>query len=277
MSQHQTPSPFVGQYPFQDATASMPPVCLKTHWDPTQILKRVLPQQQVALPEDFRPWVRVCKNYVTSAPAREAPMPPKDMVFPTGGGFYPPGRYTAAIDKESSLRTLDQPLDDWCEKGRYVPKLSSTLYNSGSTLPDRKTTMSAFVSELAMPKALLRADEHSCRTENDTAYFAKSGRLFNNPTKQDRYGAQKYYALRDGLPKGEPMPHGGVPMVPPTFQAAVGKHGANIFQQPGGTNVTVAQAAANAQAYKKNANDASIRNGTSFRGIATGGSSAPVW
>jgi hypothetical protein len=77
---------------------------------------------KVGLPEDFRPWVKVCKNYVTSGPTIPAPMPPKDMVFPPGGEFYPPGRYSANIDIESNLRTLDHPLDKWCPSTKYIPR-----------------------------------------------------------------------------------------------------------------------------------------------------------
>lgn len=269
----QPPSPFVSQYPFQNVEGNLfEPVCLKTHWDPTQMLRHIIPQQRVTLPESFRPWVKVCKNYVTSAPAISAPMPPKDMVFPTGGSFYPPGRYAAAIDKESSLRTLDQPLDTWCSTSQYIPKQSSDLYRSGSTLPDRKQVSNSFVSELAMPKALLRTDGYTCRTANDTAYFERSSRLFNNPTKQDRYGAQKYYAHKDGLPQGEPMPHGGVPSVIKTVQAAKAR---GPFTQPGGAlpaNHPMAR-----HALKEHPLRTATQDDTSVLGISTSGSAARVW
>ena len=197
------PSPFNSQFPFETVEGNLfTPVCLRTHWDPTQMLRHILPQQKVGLPEDFRPWVKVCKNYVTSAPAIPAPMPPKDMVFPMGGEFYPPGRYAANIDKESVLRTLNHPLDKWCPSTKYIPRETSNMYVSGSTVPDRKPISDAFVSELAMPQALLRRDIYTCRSENDTKYFERSGRLFNNPTKQDRYGADKFYALPGGGARG---------------------------------------------------------------------------
>ena len=242
------------------------------------MLRHILPQQRVALPEEFRPWVKVCKNYVTSAPAVAAPLPPKDMVFPTGGSFYPPGRYAAAIDKESSLRTLDRPLDAWCTNSQYIPKPTSNMYVSGSTLPDRKAISNAFVDELAMPKALLRTDGYSCRTSNDTAYFQRSGRMFNNPTKQDRYGAQKYYAHKDGLPQGEPMPHGGVPTVPPTVQAAKANNGE--FVQPGGalpaTHPLAQREQAKKEQYARHLRTLT-QDDTSVLGTATNGSAARVW
>ena len=152
MSQLHAPNPTLSQYPFQNVEGNIfTPVCLQTHWDPTLMLKYILPQQKVGLVQDFRPWVKVCKNYVTSGPAMEAPMPPSNMVFPKGGEFYPPGRYAQAIDDESVLRTLDKPLDKWCPGTQYIPSLGSNMYNAGSTVPDRKHSSSAFVDELAMP------------------------------------------------------------------------------------------------------------------------------
>jgi hypothetical protein len=230
MSQLQTPSPNQGNFPFQSVEGDLfPPVCLKTHWDPTQMLRHILPQQHVDLPQDFRPWVKVCKNYVTSGPAIKAPMPPKNMVFPSGGEFYPPGRYAAAIDNESILKTLDWKLDKWCSNGRYIPPRRSDMYVPNATVPDRKPVTDAFVQELAMPQAVLRTDIYTCRSENDSKYFDRSPRLFNNPTKQDRYGDGRFSALPGGV---IPMPHGGVNHVPLTEQA---KKSTYPVQMPGGT------------------------------------------
>jgi hypothetical protein len=273
MSQVQPPSPYVSGFPFESVEGNLfTPVCLRTHWDPTQMLKHIIPQQKVGLPEDFRPWVKVCKNYVTSGPAIAAPMPPKDMVFPPGGEFYPPGRYAANIDQESVLRTLDHPLDKWCPTTKYIPSQDSNLFVGGSTVPDRRPTSDAFVAELAMPQALLRTDIYTCRSENDTKYFDRSPRLFNNPTKQDRYGAAKFYDLPNAdFGRGEPMPHGGVTQVPPTHQAQIG---AWPIEQPGGSLPAYKQGQPLSRPLKTLRPQTS---GTSFVGIATSGSAAPVW
>jgi hypothetical protein len=266
------------KYPFENIEGNLfPPVCLKTHWDPTEMTRRfILPQQKITLPQDFRPFVKVCKNYVTSGPAIPAPMPPKDMVFPQGGEFYPPGRYAANIDKESVLRTLDKPLDKWCTNTQYIPRQTSNMYVSGSTVPDRGFISNSFVSELAMPQALLRVDGSTCRSENDEKYFQRSGRLFNNPTKQDRYGSEKFYALPTGLPRGQPMPHGGVNEVPPTAQAA---KGAWPIAQPGSTSHQQLRLntyqSTNAPGTRTKQNPP--KDGTSFVGVTTTGLAAPVW
>ena len=189
------------QFPFTNAGSAeelYPPVCLRTHWDPTAMLRRVLPEQgkgqSLPLPLDFRPYVKVCQNYVTSAPAEEAPLPPANVVFPMGGEFYPPGRYADAIDNESTLHYLDRRLDKWCQQKEWIP---------------------------------------ACRSGDDKVNWDRSGRLFNNPTKQDRYGAQKYYALPGGK---LPISHGESQPVPPTAQAL---RAAYAIPRPGGNGVSV--------------------------------------
>ena len=278
MNQINTPSKNNSSYPFENVEGNLfNPICLKTHWDPTEMLRRILPQQHVALPQDFRPWTKVCKNYVTSAPMIEAPMPSKNMVFPTGGQFYPPGRYSQAIDDESILRTLDKPLDKWCATTKYVPSEDSTMYVAGSTVPDRKPTSNAFVEELSMPQALLRTDIYTCRSANDSKNFERSGRVFNNPTKQDRYGAEKFYALPEatvsletGAPygRGDPMPHGGVNRVRPTAEA---RRSEGPFSQPGGTLPL------DRLNESRPIKGFSHKGCTSVVGVATCGSAAPVW
>ena len=269
------PSPFVSSFPFESVEGNLfPPVCLKTHWDPTEMLRHILPQQKVSLPLAFRPLVKICKQYVTSGPMVASPMPPTDMVFPTGGEFYPPGRYAAHIDDESVLRTLDHRLDKLCTT-QYIPRQSSNMYVAGSTVPDRKPSSDAFVDELAMPQALLRTDTYTCRSENDTKYFERSGRLFNNPTKQDRYGAEKYYSVPQGHEQGYPMPHGGVTKVQPTQQALCSSRQAGShIQQPGGA-VPHALRAKHAM-HATHAGTPNTRY-ISAAGIATSGSAARVW
>jgi len=253
------PSQTVGQYPFENVEGNLfPPVCLKTHWDPTLIIKHTLPQQKVSLALDPRPLVKICKEY-RGYPDVPAPEPPSNMVFPSGGAFYPPGRYAQSIDKESILRTLDHPLDRWCTDTQYIPSMDSTMYVAGSTVPDRQPISNAFIAELDMPAALLRRDMNTCRSENDRAYMERSNRLFNNTTKQDRYGAEKYYALPGGHEKGYPMPHGGVTHVRPTKQAM------RAAKNP------------NARTPELNRGIPPNTDYTSFVGVSTAASAAPVW
>jgi len=166
-----------------------PPVCLQYHWDPTAILRRVVPQgPPVPLALDPRPWAKVCLEYVNSGQSSEqAPVPPSNMVFPSGGEFYPPTRYSSAIDNESLLRRLDRPLGT-CDAEQYEPNQRGDMYISNQLVPDRVyTPTTEMVKELAMPKALLRAGLYDCRLDADKANWARSTSLFNNATKQQRY------------------------------------------------------------------------------------------
>lgn len=176
--------------PFQNEGPApfFPPVCLKTHWDPTAILRRTLPEGYVPQPTDPRPWTRVCMEYTTAGEQERAPDVAAGIVMPGGGQFYPPGRYEAAIDRESQLRRLDRPLGT-CEGNQYEPPLNSDMFNSRILVPDRAVPSDPIrIHEVAYPKALLRAGPYECRERADQANLAMtSDHVFNNATKQDRY------------------------------------------------------------------------------------------
>jgi hypothetical protein len=178
-------------FPFTDAKTSpfFPPVCLKTHWDPTQMLRHVVPQERLPLhlPLSFRPYTKVCLEYKTTAVAEPAPAPPADMVFPTGGEFYPPTRYISAIDAESELRRLDRPLHI-PEDQQYVPPLDSDMFTRKKIAPARTKPTSYMVQELSVPKALLRAGPYDCRQAEDDRAIALDKKPFNNATKLNKYG-----------------------------------------------------------------------------------------
>ncbi len=170
-----------------------PPLCIKSHWDPTAILRRTLPAGYAPQPLDPRPWTRICMEYTNSSPEEPAPDVPADLVLPSGGQFYPPGRYQEAIDKESILRGQDRPLGT-CEGNQYIPNFRGTMFNQ-STLVPRSSVPSnpAQIQEISMPAVLLRPGgpaAYKCRAENDVRNLERSNEfLFNNATKQDRYRA----------------------------------------------------------------------------------------
>lgn len=178
----------VQTYPFGNVGPDpfFPPVCLRTHWDPTMILRHTLPQQHVALPTDPRPWTRICLQYTTAGTNEPAPLVDTSVVLPSGGQFYPPTRYQESIDNESRLRRLDRPLGT-CEAEQYEPNPNGDLFRAKALVPERKQPDSRFISELEYPQALLRAGPYKCREEADQINLARSPLLFNNATKQERY------------------------------------------------------------------------------------------
>jgi hypothetical protein len=175
-------------YPIESSSTKpfFPPVCLKSHWDPTKIYERTVPTALVSLPVDFRPYTKVCLEYRTSATEMPAPEVPNSLVFPGGGDVYPPTRYLNNIDKESLLRRLDRPLGT-CDPEQYEPDFNGDMFQSRVLLPAQNRSSSRFVEELAMPQALLRSGTYHCRMEADQRNWDRSPRLFNNSTKQDRY------------------------------------------------------------------------------------------
>ena len=173
-------------------TDFFPPVCLQSHWDPTMILKRTLPEGYVPQSTDPRPWTRICMEYTTAGEESQAPEINPAIVMPNGGQFYPASRYMEAINNESKLRALDRPLGT-CEGNQWEPSLRSDMYNSRILVPGRENPVNPKkIQELAYPKALLRTGPYDCRAQNDAyAIQTTSDYLFNNATKQDRYKAMK--------------------------------------------------------------------------------------
>ncbi len=201
------------QFPFQDAQSEnpslFPPVCIRSHWDPSMILRRTLPQQQVATPLDPRPWTKVCLRYTTSQDFEEAPRPSDNVVFPSGGTVYPPSRYREAIDHESELRRLDRPLGT-CERDQYIPPTTGDMYVPNATVPGNRQASTRFVQELAFPMAAMRDEKpYDCVYDAQMAAFNRSSALpFNNATKQQRYAVTRKDLVKQQYP--QPTPSGKV-------------------------------------------------------------------
>lgn len=167
-----------------------PSVALHTHWDPTMILKRTLPDGYVPQSTDPRPWTRICLEYTTAGEESTAPEINPNIVMPNGGQFYPASKYQEAIDNESKLHWLDRPLGT-CEGNQWFPNERGDMFNSRLLVPDRSIDPTK-VQELAYPRALLRSGPYDCRAQNDAyAIQTSSDYVFNNATKQDRYKSMK--------------------------------------------------------------------------------------
>jgi len=185
-------------YPFNDDGAAVPPVCLKTHWDPTAISRHyTLPDAMVSVPLPFRPATQVCRQYVTSAPVEQ--LPGTLTTLPLRSDVSPPDRYSRAIDSESQLRRLDRPLGI-AEGAQYVPNLSAnaSLFSQRMYVASRAPNMNS-ISELEFPRVLMRADGQSagyaCREADYGKEHAREkvllekGRMFNYATKYTKYNA----------------------------------------------------------------------------------------
>ena len=175
-----TPTISEGPTPFH------PPMCIKSHWDATAILRKTLPTEHIGQALDPRPWARICMEYTTTGEDSPAPPVNPSAVLPTGGQFYPASRYMAAIDDESRLRRLDRPLE-MCEADQFQPNQRGDMYNSQLLVPSRKRPTNRMVEEIAFPKVLMNAGPYDCRNMMDKQNMSLSQHMFNNATKQDKY------------------------------------------------------------------------------------------
>lgn len=169
--------------------------CAPRHWDPTMIFRRSVPGEgSVPLPMDPRPWTKICLEYVNSGPAEPAPSVPSSMVIPGAGEFYPPNRYSAAINEESLLRRLDRPLNEDLLPGRgscfpeqYVLPHTSDAYQQYSLLPPQTAPKSKIARDLQDPPVLDRGGQYKCSEEAMVCNLNGSPRFWNNFTKLSKY------------------------------------------------------------------------------------------
>lgn len=202
-----------------------------SHWDATAIYRLTTPQGPAqSLPMDPRPWTRVCLSYVNSGAAEPAPQPPADTVFPMGGSFYPPTRYSYAIDVESKLQRLDRPLGTDrrrgpCEPNQYEVPMTSDMYSQskiiplqarptkdlfyetklgmdivdmpakGSIVPPKDVYLEQVVSQvmsgLENPWLASMSGQNRCAPEIQACNLQANSKQWNNVTKQQKYNQRE--------------------------------------------------------------------------------------
>ncbi len=185
---------------------AFPPVCVRSHWDPTQVSKHVLPSYLVAPQQmDPRESVRICTSYyerpalsrtefVLPENSKPAEIPqllgpeyykrPYDhsqqVAIPPGGAAglgAPYSIYAQTIGTESDLYRLDEPLTK-CKDRRYIP--SHGVMDATNTLPNVSQAFGL------SPYATVVNTSTGCRAADDESAWNRSGRLFFNHTRLDR-------------------------------------------------------------------------------------------
>ena len=203
MNQEQELAAFYEGGPRNTAEA-FPPACLRTHWDPTMVVKHVLPDFRIGGElMDPRPAAKICFQYHHTS-AGDAPLkgefqyevPPTPLQFlggphrpqPAGGrgGTIPVGgaaslgfpykNYRAGV--ETDLLRVDEPLTKCAEK-RYIPV-------GGTPAPSISTNVVPGSEPIQKPEVLDAHKTTGCRAADDAAAWARSDRLFFNPTRYDR-------------------------------------------------------------------------------------------
>ena len=189
---------------------AFPPICVKSHWDPTMVASHILPTAQRNLAEDPRPSTKICTAYYNTSMG-DAGIPDsyedKPLNIPSAflGGFkrpvsetaksstvMPPGgaaslgfpfsSYQDRVNQESDVLRLNEPLTRCAEK-RYIPNHGLPApATSTNKIPDADVSQSSLLS----PLATFVKTQAGCRNEDDQASWNRSARLFFNPTRYDR-------------------------------------------------------------------------------------------
>ncbi len=198
-----------GPKSFQEA---FPPFCISTAtWDPTRVVKNVLPDPNTPVPPqvlDPRQAVQVCRQYYTESPAdslpagvleADVPLPippalqgPVAFMRPEASRLpapVPPGGaaglgapysvWAAEVDREADLLRLGEKLTK-CKELRYRPQPAQLIADQTNMVPGAQE-----VPTFAPVQRVVGTT--GCREADDNSAWNRSGRMFFNCTRQDRY------------------------------------------------------------------------------------------
>ena len=158
---------------------AFPPICLKSHWDPTLVSERILPKFQHTMTYDPRPSTKVCVSYHTTGENGQLSIGSTSTPlseFPPGGSAgrgFPFSQFDGSA--ESELFRMNKPLSR-CAERKFVPPNSSPMPSTQSV--DGTSDSSSPYSEIQFPG--------TCRRIDDEAAWKRSSRPFFNPTRYDR-------------------------------------------------------------------------------------------
>ena len=178
---------------------AFPPICLRSHWDPTVMAHYILPSMPLEkrLAMDPRPSTKICTTYYNTSmgdaplanPSAEIPLEiPASLrggshrPIPTPAAVYPPGGAAGSgfpykaynPDQESDLFLVNRGLTT-CTESRYIPK----------DFPPANHAVEGVAQEF-VSRALEVNKEAGCRGADDDAAWKRSSRMFMNPTRYDR-------------------------------------------------------------------------------------------
>lgn len=200
----------------QTAEAAYPPICLRSHWDPTMLIRHVLPEllNPYEQPLDPRPSTKISTAYYNEsagdapvqAPTPEnsrIPIPPallmseRRLVTPyTGVPYLPPGGtasrgvpyplYQQNVDAESDLQLLYLPLVR-CPQGKFIPTEEDVVRAKAQRAIPGAPAASGGLYNPEMGNAVNPYGvKAGCREADDAEAWRRSSRTFFNPTRYDR-------------------------------------------------------------------------------------------
>jgi hypothetical protein len=186
---------------------AFPPICLRSHWDPTALAKHVLPSlpNRTVLPLDPRQATKICYGYYhtslgdpnTTINKDDVMLPVPDAllgskwesapitastVMPPGGAArtgFPFANYASSVNDESKLQLLNLPQSKCADK-KYIPP------NARPSEDIATNDVPGSAKGGLSPLATFVQQTTGCRAADDSAAWDRSARLFFNPTKYDR-------------------------------------------------------------------------------------------
>lgn len=154
------------------------------HGDQYTFLRHIMPESQVNLPLDQRPTIKGCNkkderdlNFIVN----------QEKVM--GGTLNARGKapyqfYANAVDAESVLRTLNEPLND-CSEKRYKPSMNSSLFKV-NTLPQKGSP--PIYEEINSPASCIVPSEQKGPCPLHLQYQTQfNDGKFNNCTRYSKY------------------------------------------------------------------------------------------
>ena len=212
---------------------AFPPVCVKSHWDPTQVTNYVLPAQLVA-PQQYDPRqsVRICTSYYTTADPDVSAGPPQDAEVrvqrasaslknafqeqsepPIPASLLGPDYYrrnspptdvafggAAGLGAPYALyaESVNQESDLY-RLNTPLTKCKERRYQPQGGPADATNTLPHVSQSFGLsPHATVVAKSTGCRQADDEAAWNRSARLFFNPTRMDRVYPQTHGPLACG-------------------------------------------------------------------------------
>ena len=162
------------------------PTYICYHGDQYSFLPHILPQNKVLLPLEQRPTIKpLAKKDVRDLRFVDTHENLAANRMFNVRGAAPYSLYAAAIDKESVLRTLNEPLND-CANLRYKPSMNSSLFNVNTVPNARAMGTAPQYHEINAPASCVI--RHQRPDEIKEQYqLAENSRRFHNHTRSAKY------------------------------------------------------------------------------------------
>ena len=203
----------------QTFAEAYPPICLRTHWDPTMLVRHVLPERidPYEQPLDPRQAVKISTAYYDQSPAPSSghtvltpensrvPIPPallmseRQVYGPYNGiPYLPPGgayskgvpfpAYQKTVGDESRLQLLNFPLSR-CPTQKFTPTeedVGKAKGQRGVPGATKDTLSGSYYNPTSDNAPVPPRTMAGCREADDAEAWQRSSRVFFNPTKYDR-------------------------------------------------------------------------------------------